>query len=352
MTRDRKHGSGRGKQPGQPGRNGRRHSKLLAAVIAACIFAAGVTAVSLYQNRSALDSINLSAAQTNVSGKDGFSLSSVPKYSGSPTVEINNNKPDFSKSELRTKASEKLGQLDSLGRCTTTTAVIGKESMPKGKRGSISEVHPTGWKSVRYKSVDGGYLYNRCHLIGWQLTGDDAIPRNLITGTRYMNVEGMEPYESKVAEYIRSSGNHVVYRSTPIFKGDELVARGVHLEAESVEDKGRGISFNIFCYNVQPGIVINYKTGDSHSKTKGDKLSSIRNVKKGKSVKSTSKSSKQTAAVKGTKRTYVINENTGKFHKPSCPSVSRMSEHNKKTVKSTRKALIQEGYSPCQNCQP
>lgn len=191
----------------------------------------------------------------------------IPAYSKNPYYDINSGIPVFSKEETKTHAYEKLGDLDQLGRCTGTLACLGREAMPKDgtERGNISEIHPTGWHSIKYSNVSGGYLYNRCHLIGWQLTGNDAIARNLITGTRYMNVEGMEPFENEVAAYLRKTGNHVMYRVTPVFKGDDLLARGVHMEAYSVEDKGNGISFNVFCYNVQPGIKISYSDGSSRT---------------------------------------------------------------------------------------
>ena len=223
--------------------------------------------------------------------------------------------------------------------------------MPKDgqQRGSISEIHPTGWHSVQYRSVSGGSLYNRCHLIGWQLTGNDAVARNLITGTRYMNVEGMEPFESKVAEYLRSTGNHVMYRVTPVFRGDEAVARGVHMEALSVEDGGRGISFNVYCYNVQPKIKIDYATGESKSTISGDK-SGYRTRKNG-TTYSSKKLQKHTVK-KGQGTKYIVNTNTGKFHYPSCYSVKQMSERNTVTTKESRKQLIAEGYSPCGNCHP
>lgn len=189
----------------------------------------------------------------------------IPPYTKSPYCDINGGVPEFSKDEIKMHAYEKLGDLDNLGRCTGTLACLGKEAMPQNgtERGSISEIHPTGWHSVKYSNISGGYLYNRCHLIGWQLTGNDAIARNLITGTRYMNVEGMEPFENEVAEYLRNMGNHVMYRVIPVFNGNDLLARGVHMEAYSVEDDGKGISFNVFCYNVQPGIKITYSDGSS-----------------------------------------------------------------------------------------
>ena len=182
-----------------------------------------------------------------------------------PFVELYNNEPGFSENELTSKSFENYAPLDSLGRCGAACANVGRDLMPTAERGSISQVKPTGWQSVRYDNVDGKSLYNRCHLIGWQLTGEDANWQNLITGTRYMNVEGMLPFENMVADYVKETGNHVLYRVTPVFRGDNLVADGVQMEALSVEDSGDGISFNVFCYNAQPGIFIDYATGESRA---------------------------------------------------------------------------------------
>lgn len=192
-------------------------------------------------------------------------VASVPPYTGQPYAIINEGKPLFEDADLVTNAYEHYGELDSLGRCTVTFACVGPETMPTEERGSISSVKPSGWVQGFYDSVDGGTLYNRCHLIGFQLTGENANRENLITGTRYMNVEGMLPFEDQVADYIRRTGNHVAYRVTPIFEGDELLARGVQMEAYSVEDRGKGVCFHVFVYNVQPGIVIDYATGENHA---------------------------------------------------------------------------------------
>lgn len=191
-------------------------------------------------------------------------LNSVPEYTDSPYVIINNNEPAFTDSDMITTSFEEYADLDELGRCTVAYANVGKDLMPTEKRGSISSVKPTGWQSVKYDNVDGKNLYNRCHLIGYQLTAENANKKNLITGTRYLNVTGMLPFENMVADYIKETNNHVLYRVTPIFKDDELVARGVLMEAKSVEDNGDGVTFCVYCYNVQPGIVIDYATGDSH----------------------------------------------------------------------------------------
>lgn len=192
-----------------------------------------------------------------------LNISDIPEYAGNPYVIINNNKPEFTESEMKAEAFERYSKLDSLGRCGTAYSCVGRETMPTGKRGDISKIKPTGWKAVKYDIVDGKYLYNRCHLIGYQLTAENANERNLITGTRYMNVEGMLPFENKVAEYINDTNHHVLYRVTPIFKGDNLIASGVQMEAKSVEDNGEGVCFHVYVYNVQPGIGIDYATGES-----------------------------------------------------------------------------------------
>lgn len=189
---------------------------------------------------------------------------SYPDYSGTPFVEINHNQPDFNSSEKKLKKSfEEYGELDDLGRCSYAIALIGKDLMPTEDRESIGNVKPTGWHTVKYDLVDGKYLYNRCHLIGYQLTAENANKNNLITGTRYLNIEGMLPFENMVADYIKETNNHVLYRVIPVFEDNDLIAKGVTIEGYSIEDKGEGICFNVFCYNVQPGITIDYLTGDS-----------------------------------------------------------------------------------------
>ena len=192
-------------------------------------------------------------------------LEQIPAYSGQAYVAVNGNQPFFVESDYTTQSYETYAPLDGLGRCGPAEACIGQDLMPTESRGNISSVKPTGWQSVKYDFVDGKSLYNRCHLIGYQLTAENANKQNLITGTRYLNVTGMLPFENMVADYIHETGNHVLYRVTPMFDGTELVARGVLMEAWSVEDNGEGICFNVYCYNVQPGVVIDYATGDSRA---------------------------------------------------------------------------------------
>ena len=203
-------------------------------------------------------------AYNHLESSPSTEVSTNSEYSGSPYTVVRNNVPDFTQEELNlTDSYEYYSDLDSLGRCQAAEACIGRDLMPTENRGSISSVHPTGWHSVKYDNVEGNSLYNRCHLIAFCLTGENTNERNLITGTRYMNVQGMLPFENKVADYVKSTGNHVMYRVEPDFQGSNLLASGVYMEAESVEDNGAGIKFNIYCYNVQPGIGSDYATGDS-----------------------------------------------------------------------------------------
>lgn len=202
---------------------------------------------------------------TNPNANDNINISNIPAYSGEDYIILNNNIPNFSDADLTTTSFEEYSQLDSLGRCGVAFANIGTDIMPTEKRESISSVKPSGWKSTEYPTdvIKGKYLYNRSHLIGFQLTAENANERNLITGTRYFNATLMLPYENMVADYIKETNNHVLYRVTPVFEGSNLVATGVQIEAKSVEDNGEGIEFNVFIYNIQPGITIDYETGDS-----------------------------------------------------------------------------------------
>lgn len=235
----------------------RQKKKIIVALIALIAMAGGA-----YQKMESSDAAHVS---TKAAHAASATLEDIPEYSGTPYAEINNNRPSFTESELVTSSYEKYSSLDDLGRCGVAVACVGKDLMPTEERGSIGMIKPSGWHLVKYDSVDGKYLYNRCHLIAYELTSENANRENLITGTRYLNVTGMLPFENKVADYVKETGNHVMYRVTPVFDGDDLLASGVHMEAESVEDGGAGISFNIYCYNVQPGIVIDHATGDSHA---------------------------------------------------------------------------------------
>ena len=273
------------------------------------------------------------SARSEAAGELG--ISDIPEYSGSPYVEVSGNVPSFTDAAL-TSPAETYAPLDPLGRCGSAMAIVSRETMPTEERGSIGMVKPSGWHTVRYDDlISDRYLYNRCHLIGYQLTAENANERNLITGTRYLNVEGMLPFENEVADYVEATGNRVLYRVTPVFVGDELVARGVQMEAKSVEDGGAGVSFNVFCYNVQPGIQIDYQTGQSR-----------RSQDAGSSGES---SSIQPSA---DQVTYVLNVRSDKFHLADCPSVGKMADYNKRDVMSTYDEMIVNGYSPCGNCLP
>lgn len=261
------------------------------------------------------------------------SVSDVPEYNGEPYVEINDNQPDFTEEELTTVSYEEYSQLDELGRCGTAQACIGEDLMPTEERESISDVKPTGWENERYDVVDGGYLYNRCHLIGFQLSGENANEENLITGTRYMNTEGMLPFEDEVADYVRDTENHVMYRVTPVFEGEDLVASGVQMEAESVEDKGQGICFNVYVYNVQPDITIDYTTGYSWVTTEEEDQASGE-------------------AEEQSEQTYILNTNTHKFHLPDCSSAADIKEKNRKEFTGSREEVVGQGYEPCSRCKP
>ncbi len=284
-----------------------------------------------------------------------FSLSSIAEYTDKPYVAVNGNVPYFTESELTDQSYEYYSDLDALGRCGTACASIGQDLMPTEPRGSIGMVKPTGWHTVRYDDlVDGKYLYNRCHLIGYQLTGENANTKNLITGTRYLNIEGMLPFENMVADYVKETGNHVVYRVTPIFEGDNLLANGVLMEGYSVEDNGAGICYCVYAYNVQPGVEIDYATGDSQradSSNTAQAPSTVAPVpaqEPDDSAPSNNPSSGNDTA----QADYILNSNTKKFHYPTCSSVKDMKDKNKQKFHGTRDEVIANGYSPCGRCKP
>lgn len=259
----------------------------------------------------------------------------VSEYSGNPYVVLNGNKPEFKEDEITDKSYEFYSKLDSLGRCGYTMACVGKDLMPTEERGSISSVKPSGWINNKYdpELVDGGYIYNRCHLIGFQLTGENANKENLITGTRYMNVDGMLPFENMVADYVKETDNHVMYRVTPIYVGNNLLASGVQMEAYSVEDDGEGVCFNVYVYNVQPGIVINYANGD--------------NWLSGETPPQTETESETSWDGK-----YVLNKGTKKIHKSNCSNAKSISEQNRQEHIGLLDDLVAQGYIGCGLCKP
>ena len=260
------------------------------------------------------------------------SLDDIPTYSGDAYIAVNDNQPFFTQDELTTEAFETYSELDSLGRCGTAYANICRELMPTEPRGDISSVKPTGWQSVKYDFVDGKSLYNRCHLIGFQLAGENANPKNLITGTRYLNIEGMLPFENLVADSVKETDQHVLYRVTPVFQGQDLVARGVLMEGLSVEDNGEGVTFCVYAYNVQPGVDIDYATGDNHA--------------------SDSQSAGDASQADSAQGTYVLNISSKKFHLPSCGGISDIKSSNRQDYTGPRQTLIDQGYQPCGRCKP
>ena len=269
-------------------------------------------------------------------GTSAFSLREIPAYSGTPYTEVNGNKPYFTEADLTTQSFETYSGLDSLGRCGVAYANVGQDLMPTEPRGEIGAVKPTGWHLVKYDNVDGKYLYNRCHLIAYMLAAENANPQNLITGTRYLNVTGMLPFENMVADYVKETDQHVMYRVTPVFEGDNLLAAGVLMEGKSVEDNGEGVLFCVFAYNVQPGVSIDYATGESSAD--------------GTIVNDTS-AQEETSQSEET-QTYVLNTNTHKFHKPGCYSVEKIKPENYAEFTGTREEAIAYGYDPCKNCNP
>lgn len=257
-----------------------------------------------------------------------YNLESIPEYTSDPYVMINENDPFFTESDFTEEAFETYSDLDELGRCGAAFANVGKETMPTEERGQIGMIKPSGWQTVKYDCVDGKYLYNRCHLIGYQLSAENANEKNLITGTRYLNVSGMLPFENMVADYIKNTGNHVLYRITPIYQDKNLVASGVLMEAQSVEDDT--IRFCVYCYNVQPGIQIDYATGKS----------------------SLAAGSEEASKAPDQEATYILNENSKKIHTPDCPSVQDTKPKNRKEYHGSLQELLDDGYTGCKNCNP
>ena len=272
-----------------------------------------------------------------VNNNSYVSLDAIPAYDGKAYVAVNNNEPFFTDSDMTTTAFENYSDLDSLGRCGVAYANICKDIMPTEERGKIGMIKPSGWHTVKYDVIKDRYLYNRCHLIGYQLAGENANPKNLITGTRYLNVEGMLPFENLVADYVNNTGNHVLYRVTPMFSGSNLVANGVLIEAKSVEDNGGGILFNVYCYNVQPGVGINYENGDSWlDGTPGSASSG-----------SDSSAAENSAADSSNSETMVHITATGKkYHRAGCRTLK------KSDTEVTLDEAKSMGLSPCGICNP
>lgn len=265
----------------------------------------------------------------NLPVAEAAGLDSLPVFrQDTPWIEINGNVPYFTESDMTTEAFETYSDLDVLNRCGTAYANVCQELMPTEPRGNIGSVKPTGWQTAKYDCVEGKYLYNRCHLIGFQLTGENANAGNLITGTRYLNIDGMLSFENMVADYVKETGNHVLYRVTPVFTGDNLVADGVLMEGLSVEDEGEGVSFCIYAYNAQPGVAIDYATGDSwEDPTVGTGV-----------------------APSGETTLYILNKNSKKFHLPDCENAQKISEKNREEFRGSQQELLSQGYTACSAC--
>lgn len=296
-------------------------------------------------------------------------LANIPVYDGTPYIQLEKNIPDFTEDEKKnTEAFETYSELDSLGRCGQAYANICPEIQPMEERDAIGNVRPSGWHTVKYNDlIDGNYLYNRCHLIAYCLAGENANEENLITGTRYLNTEGMLPFEEMVNDYVDRTGNHVLYRVTPQYEGDNLVASGVEMEGWSVEDAGTGICFHVYCYNVQPGIEINYADGTSWETVSDNRENAQKTESVGQESGCTGQGTRlesditteQLEIANGdsdrrnkTAQTYILNTNTKKIHRPTCSSVSQMKETNKQTYEGTVEELENMGYAPCKKCNP
>lgn len=282
-----------------------------------------------------------------------INVKDIPAYSGKEYIELNNNVPTFTAEEKKvTEAFEHYSNLDNLGRCGVAFANVCKELMPTEERGNIGDIRPSGWHTVKYPDViEDNYLYNRSHLIAYSLAGENANEKNLITGTRYFNQETMQIFELKVLEYVRENDNHVLYRVTPVFENDNLLATGVIMEAWSVEDEGRGICFNVFCYNVQPGIEIDYATGES----KRDESVAGTTTEQTTETTTEQATTSDNAATSdsdwyNTKMTFILNTHTKKIHMPDCRGVKQMADRNKLECESTINELIKQGYEPCKMC--
>ena len=283
-----------------------------------------------------------------------ISLEDIPEYTKYAYVEINGGEPFFEDSEITDVAFESYSPLDVLGRAGVAFACIGIEIMPTEDREDIANVTPSGWEyngvsnNNKYDFVENGYVYNRCHLIGFQLAGENDNERNLITGTRYLNIEGMLDFENRVADYVEDTENHVMYRVTPISNGLDYLAQGVLMEAYSVEDDGRGVCFCIFAYNVQPGVIIDYYTGVNVAS--GESLPEIEEDNRGETP--TNPSPDDSGDTPVGEITFIINIKTKKFHKPTCTHAKNLSDENKEESTKTRDELIAENYSPCGTCKP
>jgi len=281
-------------------------------------------------------------------GADGsyeefLNAGNFPRYENEPNVPVNGNRPFFTEADYTTESFETYGDLDALGRCTYAFACVGEDLMPTEKRERISQIRPTGWHFTKYDGIDGNYLYNRCHLIAYGLTAENANERNLITGTRYLNTLGMNDLENETISYIRRTGNHVLYRVTPVFEGENLIASGVLMEAQSVENDE--FSFCVYAFNVQPGITIDYRTGDSSG-------TPFTGTEVRHPAPSASPKPEWEYVPPAENVTYILNTKSMKFHRPNCDAVKEMNPKNREDFTGTREEVLEMGYDPCGGCKP
>ena len=318
-----------------------KETKTTNTTVSSVIVTEGKTSES---SNKAVSDTTAAKQTTTTTAEQKKTVFEIPKYEGKDYIVINNDNPYFEQSEITTKAYEDYPPLDSLGRCKTCTACLGKELMPTEERGSIGMIKPSGWQLSKYDFVDGKYLFNRCHLIGFQLAGENANERNLITGTRHMNIGRMLDLENKTASYIKSTGNHVMYRVTPCFEGNNLVATGVLMEGLSVEDNGAGIKFCNFVFNIQPNVNINYADGTNSL------ISAPTTTTAAQTIKTTTQATQNAQSSQSASRQFILNTNTKKYHELSCSSVKDIKEKNKGTYTGTEEELKNMGYSPCKKC--
>lgn len=326
----------------------RRFACLLAAVaLACCLGLSGCGNASDTGQQSNGSQATIATA----SGDASITVADIPEYSGTLTFEVNGSVPGFTSDELQQSAYLSFSDLDFEGRCGAAMGMLGTETVTDAERGDISKIHPSGWEQARYSFIDGETLWTRSHLIAHQLSGENANERNLITGTRTFNAQGMLYYEEVVGDYIRDTGNHVLYRVTPIFAANDLVARGVQMEAMSVEDGGQDVCFNVFVYNVEPGVGIDYATGESWEDSSVPEASVI-GANTATSANEPSALEQYSTGNDDEVQTYVLNTGGLKFHRPDCQAVDTMSQRNKKEFTGTRAELIAQGYAPCGSCNP
>lgn len=274
---------------------------------------------------------------------EAIDLTALPDYAGEPWAILNDDCPPFTEDDLAFSGEPAFAPLDELERRGTALALVGPETLPTEEREGIGQIKPPGWHTVRYDHIEGKYLYNRCHLIAFQLSGLNQEPQNLITGTRYLNTSAMLPLENQIAQYIRDTGNHVLYRVTPLYEGEDLICSKLLVEAASVEDAGQGLSLCRCLYNVQPGVVIDYATGESRLDDSTPEPT----------VSPDAPTSTQSPDVEEPEGiTYILNTRSSKFHLPDCSGAAAISEKNRQNVSNTREELVEMGYAPCGQCKP